>query len=197
MNMPLLHFTDKARDMIRGFFDEEPDAQYYAVRVAVERDSPAPPRCVVSMVESEYVTGEDHVFDGCGFRVAIDPRSAELLDGGRVDWMDIAGHTGFDVQSPRLALLGFAPLDGPLAIRVKMVIERDLNPYAATHGGQIRLVDVRRNTAYVQLSGRCQGCGMALVTLRDGLERLLRQAVPEIERIVDVTDHRAGQNPYC
>jgi Fe-S cluster biogenesis protein NfuA len=80
---------------------------------------------------------------------------------------------------------------------VKMVIERDLNPFAATHGGQVRLVDVRSNTAYVQLSGRCQGCGMAPVTLRDGLERMLRQAVPEIERIVDVTDHRAGQNPYC
>ena len=47
------------------------------------------------------------------------------------------------------------------------------------------------------MSGRCQGCGMALVTLRDGLERMLKQAVPEIETIVDTTDHRAGQNPYC
>ena len=64
-----------------------------------------------------------------------------LYDGGRVIGVDIAGRTGFDVQSPQLALVGSAPLDGPLAIRVKMVIERDLNPFAATHGGQIRLVD--------------------------------------------------------
>jgi Fe/S biogenesis protein NfuA len=194
MNTPLLHFTDQARHMIRAFLAEDPD-QYYAVRVAVESESPLAPRYTVSLVEPEFVTDADHVFDAGGFRVAVDPESARSLEGGRVDWVDVAGSTGFEVQSPQLAPLG--SFDSPLALRVKMVIERDLNPYAATHGGVIRLLDVRRNTAYVEMSGRCQGCGMALVTLKEGLERMLRQAVPEIERVVDVTDHRAGQNPYC
>lgn len=197
MKVPLIQFTDKAREMILAFLDEEPDQEYYAVRVAVEIESPIAARCSVALVESEYVTADDHVFDAGGFRVAIDPRSAESLEGGRVDWVDVAGQSGFEVQSPRLAPPGSAALDSPLALRVKMVIERDINPFAATHGGVIHLLDVRRNTAYVQMSGRCQGCGMATVTLREGLERMLRLAVPEIERIVDVTDHRAGQNPYC
>ena len=193
--MPLLQFTEQARDMIRTFLDEAP-GQYYAVRVAIEGDGPIAPRYSVSLVESQEVADTDHVFDGGGFRVAIDPQSATSLEGGRVDWVDVAGNTGFEVQSPRLAALGSASVDSSLALRVKMVIERDLNPYAATHGGLIRLLDVRRNTAYVELSGRCQGCGLAVVTLREGLERMLKEAVPEIERVVDVTDHRAGQNPY-
>jgi Fe/S biogenesis protein NfuA len=195
MNGPLLHFTEQARDRIRAFLKEEPD-QYYAVRVAIESESPVARRYSVSLVESEYVTDADYVFDGGGFRVAIDPQSAASLEGGRVDWVDVAGNAGFEVQSPQLAALGSASVDSPLALRVKMVIERDINPFAASHGGVIRLLDVRRNTAYVEMSGRCQGCGMAVVTLREGLERMLREAVPEIERVVDVTNHRAGQNPY-
>lgn len=182
--------------MILAFLDEEPD-QHYAVRVAIENESPVAPRYSVALVESEDVTAADHVFDGGGFRVVIDPQSATSLEGGRVDWVDVAGNSGFEVQSPQLAALGSSPTDSPLALRVKMIIERDINPFAATHGGVIRFLDVRRNTAYVEMSGRCQGCGMAVVTLREGLERMLREAVPEIERVVDVTDHRAGQNPYC
>ena len=77
--MPLLQFTDKARDMILGFFDEEPDAQYYAVRVVVERDSPVPPRCIVSMVESEDYMGRTTYSTLVGFRVAIDWRSASCF----------------------------------------------------------------------------------------------------------------------
>jgi Fe/S biogenesis protein NfuA len=196
MKVPLLYFTDQAREKILAFLDKEPDRQYYAVRVSVESDSPVRPQCSVSLVESEYVTDDDHIFDAGGFRVAVDPSSAQSLEGGRVDWVDIAGRSGFDVQSPQLAPLGAKSLDSPLALRVKMVIERDVNPFAATHGGVIRLLDVRRNIAYVQMNGRCQGCGMATVTLRERLERMLRQAVPEIERIVDVTEHRAGRNPY-
>jgi 3-isopropylmalate/(R)-2-methylmalate dehydratase small subunit len=104
-------------------------------------------------------------------------------------------------ESPKLleadlGPVGSLPLEGPLAERVKMVIDQDINPFAATHGGTIRLLEVRRNTVYIEMSGRCQGCGMALVTLRQGVERRLKQAVPEIESLVDVTDHTAGLNPY-
>jgi Fe/S biogenesis protein NfuA len=196
--MLLIRFTDIARQMILTFLAEEPDCQYYAVRVAVESEGPAAPRCSVTLVEREHVNQSDHVFDGGGFRVAVDPRSARALEGGRVDWLDIDGESGFEVQSPQLEPLGSTPPEqSPLALRAKMVIERDINPFAASHGGVIRLIDVRRNTAYVQMSGSCQGCGMAVVTLRAGLERMLKQAIPEIQTIVDVTDHGAGQNPYC
>lgn len=193
---PPIRFTDKAREMVLAFLNEEADHEYYALRVAVESKNPFAPRCSVALVEAEYVNGTDHVFEADGFRVTVDPESAKLLEGGQVDWVEIPGKRGFEVQSEHLRPVGSLPLEGPFAERVKMVIERDINPFAATHGGTIRLVEVRRNTVYIQMSGRCQGCGLAGVTLREGVERMLRQAVPEIESIVDMTDHGAGLNPY-
>jgi Fe-S cluster biogenesis protein NfuA len=64
------------------------------------------------------------------------------------------------------------------------------------HGGYITLLDVKDDVAYVALGGGCQGCGMANVTLKQGIEALIREAVPEIHQVVDTTDHAGGTNPY-
>ena len=66
----------------------------------------------------------------------------------------------------------------------------------AGHGGQVSLVDVRDNVVYVKLSGGCQGCGMASVTLKQGIERMLTEAFPQITEVVDATDHALGADPY-
>ena len=87
-------------------------------------------------------------------------------------------------------------LDGDVAERVAQVIERQINPAIAMHGGQAQLVGVEEDVAYVKLGGGCQGCGMATVTLDQGIESAILQAVPEVRRVVDVTDHAAGTNPY-
>jgi len=87
-------------------------------------------------------------------------------------------------------------LTGPVAERVKIVLETQVNPAIASHGGMAELVAVEDDTVYLRLGGGCQGCGMATVTLSQGIEATLLQAVPEIKRIVDVTDHSSGQNPY-
>ena len=87
-------------------------------------------------------------------------------------------------------------LTGTIEERVAQVIDRVVNPAIAMHGGRADLVAVEDDTVYVQLSGGCQGCGLATVTLTQGIEVSLKEAVPEIERVVDVTDHAAGSNPY-
>lgn len=87
-------------------------------------------------------------------------------------------------------------LTGPVADKVKLVLDKDINPAIASHGGFAELVAVEDDTVYLRLGGGCQGCGMATVTLSQGIEASLLQAVPEIKRIVDVTDHASGQNPY-
>jgi Fe/S biogenesis protein NfuA len=66
----------------------------------------------------------------------------------------------------------------------------------AGHGGRVDLIDVQDSTVLLRLAGGCQGCGMADVTLRQGIEQVLRQAIPEVRGIVDVTDHSSGANPY-
>jgi len=87
-------------------------------------------------------------------------------------------------------------LDSELARRVMAVLDRDVNPLIAAHGGHAELAAIEGRTAYLRLGGGCQGCGMATVTLSQGIEVAITEAVPEIDDIVDVTDHAAGSNPY-
>ena len=89
-----------------------------------------------------------------------------------------------------------AGLDTDLARRVIAVLDRDVNPSIASHGGHAELAGIEGATAYLRLGGGCQGCGMATVTLSQGIEVAITQAVPEIDRVVDVTDHASGTNPY-
>ena len=79
---------------------------------------------------------------------------------------------------------------------VSDIFREEINPMVARHGGRVELVDVQDATVVVRMRGGCQGCGMATVTLRQGIETALRQAVPAIRGIRDITDHTAGTNPY-
>ena len=87
-------------------------------------------------------------------------------------------------------------LSGDVAQMVIQVLEQQINPSIAAHGGRADLVAVEGDTAYLRLSGGCAGCGMAAVTLSQGIEVALCESVPEITRVIDVTDHAAGTNPY-
>jgi Fe/S biogenesis protein NfuA len=87
-------------------------------------------------------------------------------------------------------------LSSELAQRVLTVLEDQINPSIAMHGGRADLVAVEQSVAYVRLSGGCQGCGLATVTLSQGIEVALRESVPEIASVVDVTDHASGTNPF-
>jgi Fe/S biogenesis protein NfuA len=89
-----------------------------------------------------------------------------------------------------------ADLSGDVAQRVLQVLDAQINPSIAAHGGRAELVAVEDNTAFLRLSGGCQGCGMASVTLSQGIEVVIKEQVPEITRVVDVTDHASGENPY-
>ena len=83
-----------------------------------------------------------------------------------------------------------------LKTRVQELIESMINPAVAGHGGFVELVDVQDNRVYLQMGGGCQGCGAADVTLKQGIERLIKEEIPEITEVLDATDHSAGNNPY-
>jgi Fe/S biogenesis protein NfuA len=102
-------------------------------------------------------------------------------------------------NSPSPEILGTgtpADLSGPIPERVEQVIEQQINPAIAAHGGTAELVAVEESTAYVRLGGACQGCGLAGVTLTQGIETTILEMVPEILQVIDVTDHNQGDNPY-
>jgi len=87
-------------------------------------------------------------------------------------------------------------MDDEIRQKVQELIENAINPAIEGHGGFIDLVDVKDQVVYLSMGGGCQGCGMADVTLKHGIEALLRDEIPDIADIVDATDHAAGDNPF-
>jgi len=195
LSKPPVEFTDLAKDTVLRFMDMQ-GQDGLAVRVQVASPSPLDPRYEISIIEPDDRCAEDVVFGGYEFEVVMEPESAKLLEGASIDWVETLNESGFKVENPNLAPIGSRPLEGPMADRVRQAIDQFVNPGVAQHGGHVTLVEVRDNIVYVQMGGGCQGCGMASVTLSQGIERILRDHVPEIEGIQDVTNHGDGQNPY-
>ena len=132
----------------------------------------------------------DRVFDGGGFEVYLDPQSATNLEGSTVDFIEDVMQSGFRIFYPSPAW------DNPVAQRVQDVLDRQINPGIASHGGSVTLERIDGDTAVVSMGGGCQGCASAQVTLSQGVVQMIRAAVPEIKQVLDVTDHAAGENPY-
>jgi len=138
--------------------------------------------------------------------VVIPSTSVGKLQGASLDFVtDPSGEGGLVIvnpntpPSPTLAGLASTPevdLSDPFAARVVSVLDEQVNPSIASHGGRADLVAVEERSVYLRLSGGCQGCGMAKATLSQGIEVILREAIPEIADVVDVTDHADGTNPY-
>lgn len=127
-----------------------------------------------------------------GFDIYVDGFSFHLLGGASVDFIDSVTGGGFSVANPNEP----DPSSDPLFARVQQLIEEEINPGVQTHGGNVTLLEVTGGIAYVELGGGCQGCGMVDVTLKHGIERMLKEQIPEIESVYDTTDHASGDNPY-
>ncbi len=138
--------------------------------------------------------------------VVVPSTSVERLQGATLDFVtDASGEGGLVIVNPNsppaptlkgLASSPSVDLSDSLAQRVVSVLEEQVNPSIAAHGGRADLVAVEDASVYLRLSGGCQGCGMAKATLSQGIEVILRDAIPELANIVDVTDHADGTNPY-
>ena len=121
----------------------------------------------------------------------IEAKNSVNLDGLVVDFdpTDTVAN-GFIFKNPN-------PIwSDPIAIKLQELFDQQVNPAIASHGGQINLIDVKGDAAYVEMSGGCQGCGMASVTLKQGVEVMVQEAIPEIKELIDSTDHTSGENPY-
>ena len=127
-----------------------------------------------------------------GFDALVDGFSFHLLRGASVDYVQSVSGGGFSVTNPNEP----DPSSDPLFARVQRVIDEQINPGVQTHGGNVTLLEVKDGVAYVELGGGCQGCGMVDVTLKHGIERMLKEQIPEIESVYDTTDHASGDNPY-
>jgi Fe/S biogenesis protein NfuA len=143
-----------------------------------------------------------------GLEIIVPAGSIERLRGARLEWSEDGGGglvlVNPNTPTPEERAPGVPPevlakgIGSPLALRVVAVLEQEVNPSIASHGGRADLValDDDDGTAYLRLSGGCQGCAMSQMTLRQGIEAALLEEVPELTRVLDVTDHGSGENPF-
>jgi Fe-S cluster biogenesis protein NfuA len=80
--------------------------------------------------------------------------------------------------------------------KVQSLFDNEINPALGAHGGWVELIDVRKNSVYLRLGGGCQGCQSASMTLKMGIEKVIREKIPQVGEILDTTDHASGRNPY-
>jgi Fe-S cluster biogenesis protein NfuA len=116
---------------------------------------------------------------------ALEPQIRYAVNAG-AEHLDEAGSTGVSEPMDDDAIYSMA----------QEILQKQINPAVASHGGKIELIDVQDATVLVRLMGGCQGCGMAAVTLRQGVESALKRAIPGIKGVKDITDHASGANPY-
>jgi Fe/S biogenesis protein NfuA len=185
----MLNITNAAKSKILEYMKAEPQPGL-ALRVAIKRRGPAGFEYDLGFVKTEEKLADDTVIDAGGFQVFIDPGSAPKLNGATLDYVTGLWESGFKIENPN------SIWNDPVAVAVQRVIDNHINPGVAAHGGHVTLLEVKDGIAYVSFGGGCQGCGMVDVTLRQGIEVMIRNAVPEIKQIIDATDHAGGRNPY-
>ncbi|HKV32239.1 MAG TPA: NifU family protein [Candidatus Dormibacteraeota bacterium] len=144
----------------------------------------------LDLVAPEDAPLTDIVVETPELRVLVEPASAGNLEGAVIDLDPSAMGGALRIDNPNEGWRD------PVAARIQEVLDRQINPSVAAHGGFVDLLEVRGGAAYVQLGGGCQGCAQVDVTLRQGIEVAIKAAVPQITEVIDVTDHAAGSNPY-
>ena len=188
----MVNVTDIAKLEIAKLIEKQ-KTEIVGVRVKAEPMSPLRANFRLAFVQADQVTESDKVLDFDGFNVYVDEASEPFAQDITLDFVDRLMGRGFKIDNPNK----IPPhLKGTIAEKIQTVIDDQINPSIAAHGGHVSLVDIKEDTVYLQFGGGCQGCGMVDVTLKQGVEVLLKEHVPEVREVRDITDHESGENPY-
>ena len=198
----MLAMTDAAYDKVMGFLLQEAQPERQAMWLEVTGTSANQWTFSMALKALDAAAPYDAVVRHRDLAIVVPECDFDKVRGATIDWLDDPfGGGGLRVDNPNTPspAIGAPPpadLSGDVPQRVIQVLDQQVNPTIAEHGGRAELVAVEQGTAYLRLGGGCQGCAMATVTLSQGIERAIIQAVAEITSVVDVTDHQSGTNPY-
>lgn len=194
----VLTIAPDALDMIRQLRDNEPGDGEFALSIEVTGFQGPQFSYELAFApladKAENWVEERHD----GLAVMFPKADAGKLEGAALELTEqgLAMNNPNSPATPDMAAAPAGDLSGPLVDRVQQVIKDQVNPAIAAHGGGAELVSVDGTIAYLRLFGGCQGCGLAQVTLKQGIERILLESIPELSQVVDVTDHASGDDPY-
>jgi Fe/S biogenesis protein NfuA len=166
------------------------------VRLSAHMPGTAKADVRLEFAEPADLTGDEWAIDCAGFTLWVDPASVPFLDGARIDFEQQATGGQLQIRAPKIK--GEAPPESAsLVERVRWLIEHEINPQLAMHRGMVDLQEITAEGVVVlRFGGGCHGCGMADVTLKQGIEKQMMARFPEVTAVRDATDHSTGSAPY-
>jgi Fe/S biogenesis protein NfuA len=198
LDQTLLNVTEEALRTVIEVRAEEDDASGLALWLEISGISGTEYQYDLYFETAADAGADDTVISLDGIQVVVPADSVGRLRGATLDVRDggLVLVNPNQPPAPPGAAVPEGDLTSPEAQAVMRILAEEINPAIASHGGVAQLVAVDEGIAYLRLGGGCQGCGMAAVTLGQGIKVAILEGVPGIQDVVDVTDHAAGSNPY-
>ncbi|MCX7619654.1 MAG: NifU family protein [Acidimicrobiales bacterium] len=196
---PVVTITPEALVKIIDVRDNEDDPESLVLRIAVTGVNGIEYAYDLAFEPRAELAGEHLSYSVGGLEVVVPVESVDALTGATLDIPSNPAQGGLVIRNPNRPdpLAGRnLELTGELPDKVQQLLDQSINPGLAAHGGYAELVGVEGNTVFVTMGGGCQGCSMSAATLSMGIQRAIKEAIPEVEEVVDVTDHASGANPY-
>lgn len=196
----LLEITPSAMETVLGIRAEEEDPSALGLRIEITGTRGVDFVYDLSFDELGRTRDDDVLLDVDDLKVIVPAATVDRLRGSVLDIPRNPGQGGLVIRNPNRPdpLAGVElHLEGTVAERVQQLLEQQINPSLATHGGFATLIGVEDDQrVFITLGGGCQGCAMSRMTITQGIDRAIREAIPEVTEIVDATDHSAGENPF-
>ena len=197
---PVMVVTDAALAKVLEVRDGEDDSAELALHIEVTGVSGVDYVYDLAFTPVDELPVDSHRWEVGDLQMAVGDESRTKLAGATLDLPSNPAQGGLIIRNPNrpnpLGDVGELVLEGEVPQRIAQLLEQNVNPMLASHGGFATLVGVDGHTAYVTMGGGCQGCAMSQATLTEGIQRAILEAIPEIVEVVDATDHAAGDNPF-
>jgi Fe/S biogenesis protein NfuA len=191
----MIDISDTAQQYFKRLIEQQ-DEEGLGLRIAVNHPGTPGASCDLQFSPQGQSMQDDHVVAYDGFKIFVADASEPWLAEASIDFEE--DETGGQLTIKAPGIKGNAPSSSDsIEERVGWLLETEVNPSLASHGGRVTLVEITEKMEVVlAFGGGCQGCGMADVTLKQGIEQTLTRNIPEISAVLDATDHQSGQNPY-
>ncbi|HET9032467.1 MAG TPA: NfuA family Fe-S biogenesis protein [Dokdonella sp.] len=191
----MIDMSTTAVEYFRGLIESQGVA---GLGIRLRAVAPGTPQgdCQLEFCEPGDRRGDEWEIECDGFTLFVEADSAEFLDGANIDFSKDSTGGQLSIKAPKLR--GTPPdADASIVERVRYLIDAEVNPKLASHGGHVTLREITADGIVVlQFGGGCHGCGMSEVTLKNGIEKTLREKIPEVTGVRDITDHETGSKPY-
>ena len=195
---PVVTLTDAALRTITALRAAEPDGEGLGLRLDVVGETATEFAYELTFEPVSEAAETDTVEDVGGLSVMIPAEAVDKLRGATLDDVDPTGLVLRNPNRPERKTLadGSLVLTGTVEEKLQQLLDNEINPMLASHGGFATIDRVEGDVAYLGMGGGCQGCGLAKMTLTEGIKTAIEDAIPEIRQVVDITDHAAGENPF-